>query len=178
MSLRHALLGLLAEEPASGYDLTRRFEELLGRVWPAKHPQIYQELGRLAGAGLIAVDSEGPRRRKVYRVTPEGLAEVRRWLADDDVDHTVRLEPLLRSFFLWLLPPEQARAHLLAEAAFFEEQARVLRAAAAAKDYDATPALQSVRVAIESGLRLYGALGGWAAWAATVPPAAKPVRDM
>ena len=44
MSLRHALLGLLAEGPASGYDLARRFQEGLNSVWPAQHPQIYSEL--------------------------------------------------------------------------------------------------------------------------------------
>jgi hypothetical protein len=36
MSLRHALVGLLAEEPASGWDLSHRFEELLGSVAAAK----------------------------------------------------------------------------------------------------------------------------------------------
>jgi hypothetical protein len=45
MSLRHALIGLLAEQPASGWDLTQRFEDLLGTVWPAGHPQIAAEAG-------------------------------------------------------------------------------------------------------------------------------------
>jgi len=35
VSLRHALIGLLADKPASGYDLSRRFQEVLGSVWPA-----------------------------------------------------------------------------------------------------------------------------------------------
>jgi DNA-binding PadR family transcriptional regulator len=35
MSLRYGLLGLLAETPASGYDLARRFQEVLGQIWPA-----------------------------------------------------------------------------------------------------------------------------------------------
>jgi DNA-binding PadR family transcriptional regulator len=97
MSLRHGLLGLLAEGPASGYDLARRFQEALGSVWPAQHPQIYAELSRLDAAGLIEVDSRGPRRRKAYRITDAGLAEVRRWLAEENVDHTFRMEILLRS---------------------------------------------------------------------------------
>src|ERR1700691_5333418 len=67
MSLRHALIGLLAEQPASGWDLTRRFEDLLGTVWPAGHPQIYGELRKLEADGFIQLDSEGPRRRKTYR---------------------------------------------------------------------------------------------------------------
>ena len=59
MSLRHALIGLLAERPASGWDLARRFEEVLGAVWPAGHPQIYGELRKLREDGLIEVESEG-----------------------------------------------------------------------------------------------------------------------
>ena len=80
MSLKHALIGLLAEQPASGWDLTRRFEDLLGTVWPAGHPQIYGELRKLEADGFIEIDSEGPRRRKAYRVTESGIEEVRRWL--------------------------------------------------------------------------------------------------
>ena len=89
MSLRHGLLGLLAEAPASGYDLTRRFAEVLGPVWPARHPQIYAELTRLADEGLIEVASRGPRGRTAYRITDAGLAEVRRWLAHTETDHTL-----------------------------------------------------------------------------------------
>ena len=97
MSLRHGLLGLLAEGPASGYDLARRFTEVLGSIWPAQHPKIYAELGKLAAEGLVEVESEGPRRRKAYRITDAGVAEVKRWLTEVDVDHTMRLQPLLRA---------------------------------------------------------------------------------
>jgi hypothetical protein len=38
MSLRYGVPGLLAGEPASGYDLARRCEEALGSTWPAKPP--------------------------------------------------------------------------------------------------------------------------------------------
>src|SRR5437016_3016376 len=73
VSLRYGLLGLLAEGPASGYDLARRFEEAMGTVWPAQHPKIYAELGRLSDEGLIEVDSVGARRRVAYRITETGL---------------------------------------------------------------------------------------------------------
>lgn len=36
-------------------DLTRRFEELLGTVWPAGHPQIYGELRRLQDAAEAGI---------------------------------------------------------------------------------------------------------------------------
>lgn len=174
MSLRYGLLGLLAEGPASGYDLTRRFQEMLGPIWPAQHPQIYAELARLADADLIEVDSQGPRGRKAYRITGAGLAEVRRWLAEDEVDHTLRIESLLRSVFFWLMPPGKLAAHLEREGRFFAETAEVYRQYAAAKDrgdYGTSPQTQSIRVATEAGIRLFQALADWAEWARSVPPA-------
>ncbi|HEX2316106.1 MAG TPA: PadR family transcriptional regulator [Thermomonospora sp.] len=169
MSLRHGLLGLLAEGPASGYDLTRRFEEVLGPVWPARHPKIYAELGRLAADGLIEVDSEGPRRRKAYRITDAGLAEVRRWLAEDRVDHTMRFEPLLRSFFFWLMEPDDLARHLASEAEHYAGLAALYRGFTEAKDrgdFGYAPPVQAMRISLEAGVRLYEALAGWARWAA------------
>jgi DNA-binding PadR family transcriptional regulator len=174
MSLRHGLLGLLAEGPASGYDLARRFQEVLGAVWPAQHPKIYAELGRLADEGYIEVESEGPRRRKAYRITDTGLAEVRRWLTSTEVDHTLRIQSLLRSVFFWLMEPEDLRRHLTEEAQFFANTAASYRQYADAKgrgDFGDSRQTQSLRVAAEAGARLYGALAEWAEWAKTVPPA-------
>ena len=173
MSLRHALIGLLAEQPASGWDLTRRFEDLLGTVWPAGHPQIYGELRRLQADGFIEIDSEGPRRRKSYRATETGIAEVRRWLTDIQVDHTLRLEPVLRSVFFWLMTPEELAAHLEREAAFYHALAQKYRDIAAAKDrgdYGDSPQTQSIRIAAEAGIRLHQALSDWSTWTKDHPP--------
>jgi DNA-binding PadR family transcriptional regulator len=169
MSLRHALIGLLAEQPASGWDLTRRFEELLGTVWPAGHPQIYGELRKLEAGGFIQMESEGPRRRKTYRATESGIEEVRRWLTAVEVDHTLRLEPVLRSVFFWLMTPEELAAHLEKEAAFYRGLAEKYRALAGAKDrgeYGDSVQTDSIRIAVEAGIRLHEALGDWATWAA------------
>ena len=83
MSLRYALLGLLAEEPASGYDLARKFERNLSRyAWHAQQSQIYPELNRLAADGLATVIEEGPRGRRTYAITEVGRSELRRWVLD------------------------------------------------------------------------------------------------
>ncbi|KQC35975.1 PadR family transcriptional regulator [Frankia sp. ACN1ag] len=172
MSLHHALLGLLAEGPASGYDLTARFQEVLGHVWPAKHPAIYGELARLVEAGLIEVESEGPRRRKAYRITPEGLTEVRTWLTAGEVDHTLRLEPVLRSCFFWLMEPEDLRDYLERETEYFRSLVAKYTEYAEAKDrgdFGAGARVQSLRVTVEAGIRLYQALADWADWAQQVP---------
>ncbi len=178
MSLRHALIGLLAGEPASGWDLSRRFQEILGSVWPAGHPQIYGELRKLQDDGLIEVDSQGPRGRKAYRATEAGVAEVRRWLTSAEVDHTLRLEPLLRSAFFWLMTPAELADHLDREAAYFHALARKYRDLAEAKDrgdYGDSPQTQSLRVAVEASARINEALGGWADWAkrSTAPQGAQ-----
>jgi DNA-binding PadR family transcriptional regulator len=173
MSLRHALIGLLAEQPASGWDLTRRFEALLGTVWPAGHPQIYGELRKLQDDGFIEIDSEGPRRRKTYRVTEAGVEEVRRWLTSVEVDHTLRLEPVLRSVFFWLMTPDELAVHLEKEAAFYYDLAQKYRELAAAKDrgeYGDSPQSESIRIAAEAGVRLHQALGDWATWAESHQP--------
>ena len=80
MSLRHSLLGLLAEQPRTGYELTRLFDESLLNVWPASHSQIYPELAKLAADGLIRQTASGSRGKKVYAITPAGLNEVMAWL--------------------------------------------------------------------------------------------------
>jgi DNA-binding PadR family transcriptional regulator len=174
MSLRHGLLGLLAEGPASGYDLAGRFTEVLGSIWPAQHPKIYAELNKLAAEGLVEVESEGPRRRKAYRITEAGVAEVKRWLTEVDVDHTMRLQPLLRSLFFWMMETDELQRHLEAEAGYYRKLAEQYRDYAARKDrgeFGYSEQTQSMRVTIEAGIRLYSALADWADWAQTVPPA-------
>ncbi|HEX4787680.1 MAG TPA: PadR family transcriptional regulator [Actinospica sp.] len=168
MSLRHGLLGLLAEGPASGYDLAGRFQEALGQVWPAQHPQIYAELGRLAEAGLIEVESIGARGRKAYRITDAGLAEIRRWLTEAEVDHTFRVETLMRAFFFWLMEPADLEAHLIREERFFAETAAGFRSYAERKDrgeFGSGPQTRALRIAAEAGVRVNEALAEWARWA-------------
>ncbi|TWV31087.1 PadR family transcriptional regulator [Streptomyces misionensis] len=84
MSLPHAILTALLEKPSSGLELTRRFDKSIGYFWSATHQQIYRELGKLEGEGLIrALPSEQPARgqRKSYEVLPAGRAELARWTA-------------------------------------------------------------------------------------------------
>lgn len=84
MSLPHAILTALLEKPSSGLDLTRRFDRSIGYFWSATHQQIYRELGRLEGEGLVrALPAEPPARgrRKSYEVLPAGRAELARWTA-------------------------------------------------------------------------------------------------
>lgn len=126
MSLRHALLAMLAERPKSGYELTKEFDREMGNVWAARHSQIYPELAKLLAAGLIELEDEGPRGRKSYRITAEGRRDAIAWLRGTG-DRTVRNEALLKMFFLELLAPDDQRAVLERELAYFRERLRHYR---------------------------------------------------
>jgi DNA-binding PadR family transcriptional regulator len=172
MSLRHALLGFLLEQPASGWDLTRRFETMLGAVWPAGHPQIYGELRKLHAEGLIEIRDRGPRGRTVYRATDAGKVEARRWLTSTEVDHTMRLEPILRSVFFWLMDPDELAEHLEREAAHYRQVAAAYRTLAEAKDrgdFGTSPQTRSLRITVEAAIRINDALAEWATWATAQP---------
>ena len=64
---------------------------------------------------------------------------------------------------------------------YFRGLAAKLRELAAAKDrgeYGNSPQTQSLRVAVEAGIRINEALGGWAGWARDEPGLSQPAgRD-
>ncbi|MEV4296174.1 PadR family transcriptional regulator [Microbispora rosea] len=109
MSLRIALLGLLtAYGSASGYDLTKGFEKSVAHVWQAGHSQIYPELAKMTADGLVTVEAEGARGRKIYSITAEGRAELRAWLIGHDPTGPARSEVALQAFLLPLIEPREA----------------------------------------------------------------------
>ena len=166
MSLRYALLGLLAEEPASGYDLARKFEAGLRRhAWHAQQSQIYPELARLAADGLASVVEEGPRGRRTYAITPTGRTELRRWVMDPDDEPVVRNEFALRLFLLSTLDPADARVVLDQVATGSLQEAARLRAAISEATTDSAVPVRLF--AAEMGARYFQTVHEWALWALT-----------
>jgi PadR family transcriptional regulator AphA len=176
MSLRYALLGILREGPASGYDLMQLFKVSLHNTWPATQSQIYTELGKLADAGLLSVTARGPRGRKEYSLTDDGLAELRRWLLETEPEPH-RNEPMLRVFLLGALTRDQAREYLT----YLEKRAArftdALEALDADVDWDNGDLSFYGRLALEYGKRLQAMNGEWAAWAVTQIPGAAAGDD-
>ena len=84
MSVRNAILGLLAQQPRHGYELRAAFEALIGgdEIWNVKPAQIYATLSRLEEAGLVRQDSikqdNGPEKR-IYSLTTTGQSELAQW---------------------------------------------------------------------------------------------------
>jgi PadR family transcriptional regulator, regulatory protein AphA len=160
MSLRHALLGALADRPRTGYELLKHFEQSLAYAWPASHSQIYPELARLLDDRLIEQTASGPRGSKTYALTEAGLDEVRRWLRETEPDRRVRSEAALRLFFLWLLEPDEAQAHLERE---LEHWRGILGELEAIREQQFGPTRKehAFRLSLEGGIHVVAARVAW-----------------
>lgn len=182
VSLSHALIGLVAIEPRTGYELTKDFDETLGRyAWQAGHTSIYPELGRLAERGLVEVTHEGARGSRTYAATDAGREELRNWLLAPADGGKVRNEYVLRMFLLSALDPADALTVLHRIAVASETGAAQLRAIRAEHGGDTIPPGSAGfgQLAAEFGVRQYEAVHDWAQWAITQlgrTPSAPDVR--
>ncbi|GLZ76028.1 hypothetical protein Afil01_08350 [Actinorhabdospora filicis] len=158
MSLRIALLGLLQEsECASGYDLTKHFELSAANMWSAKHSQIYPELRKMEADGAVTAEESGARGKRVYRLTPEGREELRRWLVETEPMRNVRSESGLRMFLLPLLRAEEAVPLLRAEELLYRARQARLRELCPNKPKPID------RYQIRMGEHMMAAMADWAA---------------
>ena len=86
MSIKHALLALLAQEPSYGYELKKRYDEVIGLLWPLQQAQVYNNLRLLERTGLVELESRVPQDnlpdQKRYRLTPAGHDELASWTAE------------------------------------------------------------------------------------------------
>lgn len=83
MHLRYALLALLGEGEAHGYQLLKLFNHRLGPFWHPNIGQIYQLLHELERRGLVGRRDQrfGTRLRRIFRLTSRGERSLRTWLA-------------------------------------------------------------------------------------------------
>lgn len=84
MTVRNAILGLLAQRPRHGYDLRAAFEALIGgeQNWEVKPAQIYTTLARLEEGGLVteaAIEQAGGPEKRIYSLTEAGRQELLAW---------------------------------------------------------------------------------------------------
>ena len=73
--LRLVLLKLIADQPRHGYDLIREVESLSGGAYVPSAGVIYPTLTLLADMGHID-ESKGDGARKLFAITPEGIAHL------------------------------------------------------------------------------------------------------
>jgi PadR family transcriptional regulator AphA len=96
-----AILGLLAVQPWSSYELTRQMDRSLGRFWPRAQSKLYEEPKKLVHHGLAAARNErvGLRQRTVYTITPSGRRALAGWLETPGAGPVLEFEQLLKVWF-------------------------------------------------------------------------------
>jgi DNA-binding PadR family transcriptional regulator len=102
MSLRFALLGLIALKPASGYDLKRTFDSSIYFVWNVTGPQIYNTLRGLRDEGLVSSESiaqRGKPDKQVHTITAAGTRALHEFANEPVRTSITRDEVMLRIFF-------------------------------------------------------------------------------
>jgi DNA-binding PadR family transcriptional regulator len=83
MSLRFAILGLLARDELSGYEITKRFARSVGYCWQAHSQQIYPELVRLEDEAMVTsrVIAQASRPdKRLYALADAGRESLREWV--------------------------------------------------------------------------------------------------
>ena len=111
MSLKYAILSLLAHDPLTGYELMKLFDGSVGYFWHATHPQIYKELARLENAGQIAhrtVEQRGRPTKKIYSLSDSGRTDLMNWLRVPASVQRVKDDMMLKTFCCGLLEQDEA----------------------------------------------------------------------
>jgi DNA-binding PadR family transcriptional regulator len=99
LSIKHAILGLLASKPLHGYELKSGFEEMVPTD-ELNVGQVYTTLDRLSRDSLVTYEVVNqPERpdKKVYALTEDGRKELKEWLVTPStLDLNLRNETFLK----------------------------------------------------------------------------------
>jgi PadR family transcriptional regulator AphA len=150
----YVILGLLATcGPRTSYELKKLVDESVGYFWSFPRAQMYLDPERLAERGLLTAKQEATgRRRRIYHLTDEGLAVLRRWVARPETEQVeLRDTGLLKLFFGRLMTAENIRALARSQQAMHQQRLdtyhRIVNELA--KDPSAAFGLATIRMGIE-----------------------------
>ncbi len=142
-------------EPATGYDLKLRFEQVYAHFYATGFGSIYPALGRLADEGLVdfvVMPGPGPHPRKRYRITAAGKQALRERLATVEPIHRVHSDFLMLMLMADELTPERVDALIGQRLEQIDAQLDALEKARAS-DPDVPPGVEFVRDLGRSVLR-------------------------
>lgn len=110
---QYVILGLLTENPLSGYDIKKIIDIRFKFFWNESYGQIYPELKRMIDDGLIECEAmESDRGKQLYRITSTGFESLRQWLMIRPDTESFRLEILLKRYFAGIVAPEIMINHI------------------------------------------------------------------
>ena len=123
----YVILGLLAEQPLSGYQIKKLVDIRFKFFWSESFGQIFPALKSLSAAGLVAeceTEHTDGRAAKKYQITPAGKDALIAWLSQPVEKESLRLEILLKTYFSNYAAPGVMLDHL---AAFEQSHAQQLQ---------------------------------------------------
>lgn len=129
MALRHAVLAALLDGEFSGYELAKSFDIGVANFWHALPQQLYAELARLEGEGLVAgreVVQDGRPNKRLFTVTGAGFAELERFAAAPSKPSFVRDDLLVKVQVVDDVDAAPVIAQLRERAALAEAKTEVL----------------------------------------------------
>ena len=161
ISLRHFILGLLTQQPMSGYDIKHVLRSLRWLVGEPSFGSLYPALSALANDGLVMMELETRQNkpsRKIYTITEAGRQTLQEW-----INQPAGANAPLKAFLMRLLLADnlsqagliaqlyQRRAQIAVHRAALEESARIADDGAS----------KGQRLALEYGLALATAELAW-----------------
>ena len=166
----YAILGLLAIQAWSTYELAGQMRRNLHYFWPRAESNLYAEPKRLVEGGFARARSQpvGKRRRTVYSITPKGRQALERWLGEPAAESRLESETLVKMMFAPYGSKEDLLAHLrrfLQESEIKQQQLRAIFQEYLAGD-DPFPDRVHVNIVCYRLVWDYTeAAASWAAWA-------------
>ena len=116
MSLKYALLGLLAEKPKYGYEIKQEFEGALGNVWSVSYGQLYPTLRRLSEMQWVTKETAPGKKaaeKNIYSITSKGRRKLDEWLLRPlRSSYKVKDEFTLKFMFFDKLPRDKVLEYL------------------------------------------------------------------
>ncbi len=91
ISFRHSILGLLTQQPMSGYDIKRVLKSLGWLLGNASFGSLYPALHTLLKDGLVIVEVDSRQNkpsRKIYSITKAGRQTLEEWINQPIGPHT------------------------------------------------------------------------------------------
>ena len=111
MSMKYALLGMLAESPKYGYEIKQTFGKILGNVWSVSYGQLYPTLRRLSEVKWVTKKSARGKKaseKTIYSITDIGRRKLKEWLKTPfRSNYNVKDEFTLKFLFFNSLPRKQ-----------------------------------------------------------------------
>jgi len=161
-----AILGLLSWKPMTGYELKSALDSSVSNFWSESFGQIYPELQRLAGQGLVTSAGEGEgtgKTRRRYAITEAGREVLKSWLAEPPKHRPPRSELLLKIFFASQGDLAEIIKHVEESKRIYSDKLAAIqnKADALEKKYPSHPDLPFWLITLSNGRYSYAATIAW-----------------